>query len=245
MPDAAVVTSVPDGSARTFEWRQLVLHQPAGYASGGVSRGGKQVAAFPGATNWGLGGEVPTFVTYKNGFFTRIRQGAAQFGPAFAWCNQQPTNRFSWRQGLYVFEGILAWPTNTAAVDNGFFITNNSFQRVITQAQAGFGIWNDNGVCKWTNQGAGRTDFILNTGGSDISEPFKFRIEMRNATADRVASVAVLINDVRQVLVQGASLPVNVNAPGWFTYIGVLSATEYCYFRDFKYFAGPDTSIGM
>lgn len=250
MPDSSVVTSIADGSARTFEWRELATHNPGGAppnVGAGIDRNGivSPGSVFPSSTNWGLSGEAPAFISYRDTYYTRIEGGAVQFGPRFQWISTvQPANRFSWRIGLYVIQGVLAWPTDTANVDNGIFVSNNGFTRVIQQNQAGFGIWNDNGVCKFTMQAVGRTDIAINSPGG-IREPMKFRMEMRNATKDVPASVAVLINDTQQVLFKGNQLPVNVSTVGWSTYIGVLNNASYCYFRDLHTFWGPDTTLGV
>jgi hypothetical protein len=247
MPDSAVVTSIADGSARTFEWRQLPNHNPGGTTAGN-DRGGlfPPGSVFPSATNWGLSGEAPAQISYRDMYFQRQEGGASQFGPRFPWVStQQPLNRFAWRQGLYVLQGVLAWPTDTVAVDNGIFVSNNTFNRVVQQATAGFGIWNDNGVCKFTMQGAVRTDIVLNNSPGGIREPMKFRMEIRSATKDIPASVVCIINDTQQALFKGSALPVNNNINAWMTYIGVLSNTSYIYYRDLHFFCGPDTTLGV
>lgn len=244
MPDAAIVTTIPDGAARSLEWRQHVWHAPGGVTGGFVERSGLSVSGMPAATNWGLSGEVPAFINYLGMYFARIRAGAQQFGPPIQWCTQKPASggNFEWRDGFTAIEGVFAWPTDTAAKDNGIQVTTNNFTRVVTQGQGGVEVWNNNGQLTFTVQGAGRTDVALNAGVS-IREPMKIRLEFRNATKNRAASVTVLVNDIQQA-VANSGLPSSVTAGGLFCNIGVFDAINYCYFRDLRYVRGPDSPLG-
>ncbi len=247
MPGSAVVSSVPEGSARLFEWRQNVWHIPGGPTNAVMERGGLSVAGWPGGTNWGFGaGTDFSYVNYKGMYFTRGRAGANLFGPQFQWCTQQPAGgNFSWPSGLVVIEGVFAWPTNTAGVDNGIQVVNNNFQRVVTQAQAGFEIWNNAGNLTFTINGGAGTQTVLLNPGAGIAEPHKIRIEMRNATKLRSASISIVINDIQQARVSGNTLPVSNTNAGWFCNFGTFDIAQYALVRDLRMFIGPDTSIGM
>jgi hypothetical protein len=250
-----IVTPVPDGSARMGDIEMLpTVTSGSGPNNAFVSRAGHVAGFVTTSSNWALGGEAPTIIEYKGASCYRIRQDAIGFDFRAAVIVTKPLAFRVSRNPLFILEALLAWPTNTVGVENGLvlaFQNNLANNRPISTAQTGFAIYNDGGALTFAMRGAVGLQTTVIATGFALTEWHKIRIEILSATRDADATLRVFVNDSGAASIVKTAADANWPAIGATANsaisvgLGVLSATEYCNWRDIGFWRGPDTPLGM
>lgn len=248
----------PEGSARHGNTQMLPVRL-AGTAAGNasVNRASNQLLWIGTTDSWGqAGSDQGTMILYKGASMYRCRGGCVMHTYRFPVVSDLPTALSGWRDMLFVFEIVLAWPTNTTGVENGItacYTENPVNQQVISSTNPGWVLYNDNGTLKFgmrpTQGGAIATTTIVPA--ITVTELTKFRFEWRSAKKNGSASLVVYMNDLDIPIISKTSADASWPPPQGTTNSvinfgpGIRSGTEYLNYRDVAAWCGPDTTIGM
>lgn len=248
------ISPAGEGSARSIDIMLAPRFSAANALTGAnAARGGIAYGIVGTSSNWGLGGtDSGTLVRYKGSAVWQVRGGCIGHEIRVPLVTTRPTAITMWRDGLWVSEVVLAWPTNAVGADNGF-------------------IWGPQGnvgnlrpsvaqCCALMNDLAGGLNFVMRgpTGtqttaiaGLTLTEFNKFRVEMKPATRDADATIQVFVNDAGAPAISKTSSdanfpPVGAAADSMYAQaIGTSSATDYVNIKEWRVWSGPNTTIGM
>lgn len=248
---AVGLASAAEGSARVADYHTLPFAVATALSASNVYRGGIQVGNIYGSgSNWGLGG-TDTGTLIRNAALGagvyQIRGGANAHIMRIPLVVIKPTNVTRWRNGLWVVEVTLAWPTNAVGADNGLVMGFNNIGNLRRSISQGWYFENDTaGVIRAAVRGPTGTVFTNTTvAPTDLT---KVRVEFRQAIKSRPATVRFFVNDA--FLVESNSDDGNFPAIGAgtdsvvTTGLGCGSATDYVHVYDWNVWNGPDTVVG-
>jgi hypothetical protein len=257
MAGEAVVSPIAEGAARvtniSFSPRRSTNLSLTSAANDRAGTGALLVGS---SSNWGLGGTDGGTLVLSAALgcgVWQIRGGGVQHEQRFALVRSRPPNITAWRNGLFVFEIVIAWPSNAVGADNGILWGyQDSVNTCRPSAGQCFAVRNDTaGALLFTMVGAVGTQDTVIGAGLVLTDLLKVRVECRSATKNADASVSVFLNDAPVAAVVKTSADANFPAIGagassLFTHgVGCGSAVNFLHVRDWNVWNGPNTTVGM